>query len=209
MAIPLDAAAAAMREAMRETVKRYSLWYLLQGALMVVAGVLALIYPLLASVAMVYLLAWVLIVSGVLQAIGLIGARDVPHYWLQLISVVLAIVIGVILLRQPESGLMLMTVLLIVFFMVERHLQDHLRAHHQALSQLGMGAGERTRRHRACRLSVGQHAGERRMGARFPSRHSAHLRGRGPCLSRLEGSHRLRPPAPRFTAMRSLAEAMR
>ena len=119
MAIPLDAAAAAMREAMRETVKRYSLWYLLQGILMVVAGALALIYPLLASVAMVYLLAWVLIVSGVLQAIGLIGARDVPHYWLQLISVVLAIVIGLILLRQPEGGLLLMTVLLIVFFMVE------------------------------------------------------------------------------------------
>ena len=45
-----------MREAMRETVKRYSLWYLLQGVLMVLAGVLALIYPLLASVAMVYLL---------------------------------------------------------------------------------------------------------------------------------------------------------
>jgi uncharacterized membrane protein HdeD (DUF308 family) len=55
----------------------------------------------------------------VLQAIGLIGARDVPHYWLALISVVLAIVIGVLLLRQPESGLLLMTVLLIVFFMVE------------------------------------------------------------------------------------------
>lgn len=119
MAIPLDAAAAAMREAMRETVKRYSLWYLLQGVLMVVAGVLALIYPLLASVAMVYLLGWILIISGVLQAIGLIGARDVPHYWLQLISVVLAIVIGLLLLRQPESGLLVMTVLLIVFFMVE------------------------------------------------------------------------------------------
>ncbi len=29
--IPLEAAAAAMREAMRDTVKRYSLWYLLQG----------------------------------------------------------------------------------------------------------------------------------------------------------------------------------
>jgi uncharacterized membrane protein HdeD (DUF308 family) len=108
-----------MREAMRETVKRYSLWYLLQGVLMVVAGVLALVYPLLASVAMVYLLAWILIISGVLQGIGLIGARDVPHYWLQLISVVLAIVIGVLLLNQPESGLLVMTVLLIVFFMVE------------------------------------------------------------------------------------------
>ena len=119
MAIPLDAAAAAMREAMRETVKKYSLWYLLQGVLMIVAGILALVYPLVASVAMVFLLGWILIISGVLQGIGLIGARDVPHYWLQLISVVLAIVIGVLLLNQPESGLLVMTVLLIVFFMVE------------------------------------------------------------------------------------------
>ena len=119
MAISLDAAAAALREAMRETVKRYSLWYLLQGVLMVIAGVLALVYPLLASVTLIYLLAWVLIISGAVQAIGLIGARHVPHYWLQLISVVLAILIGVLLLRQPESGLLIMTLLLIVFFMVE------------------------------------------------------------------------------------------
>jgi uncharacterized membrane protein HdeD (DUF308 family) len=119
MAIPLDAAAAAMREAMRETVKKYSFWYLVQGVLMVVAGLLALIYPLIASVAIIVLLAWILIVSGILQGIGLIGAKDVPHYWLQLISAVLAILIGVLLLRQPESGLLVMTVLLIVFFMVE------------------------------------------------------------------------------------------
>jgi len=119
MAIPVDAAAAALREAMRETVKRYSLWYLIQGILLVVAGVLALIYPFIASVAVVFLLAWILIISGVLQGIGLIGASNVPHYWLQLISAVLAILIGVLLLRSPDSGLLIMTVLLIVYFMVE------------------------------------------------------------------------------------------
>ena len=43
MAIPVDAAAAALRDAMRETVKRYSLWYLIQGVLLVIAGVLAII----------------------------------------------------------------------------------------------------------------------------------------------------------------------
>ena len=117
--IPLEAAAAAMREAMRDTVKRYSLWYLLQGILMVVAGFLALVYPLIASVAIVYLLAWILIISGIFQGIGLIGARQVPHFWLQLISVVLAIVVGLLLLRQPEAGLVVFSVLLIVYFMVE------------------------------------------------------------------------------------------
>jgi uncharacterized membrane protein HdeD (DUF308 family) len=119
MPIPLDAAAQALREAMRETVKRYSLWYLIQGVLLVVAGVLALIYPFIASVAIVYVLAWILIASGILQGIGLIGATNVPHYWLQLISAVLAILIGVLLLRSPDSGLLIMTVLLIVYFMVE------------------------------------------------------------------------------------------
>lgn len=119
MAIPLEAAAAAMREAMRETVKKYSLWYLLQGVLLIVAGVLALVYPIVASVAIIALLGWILIVTGVLQGISLIGARDVPHYWLSLISAVLAIVIGLLLLRQPDSGLLIMTVLLIVYFMVE------------------------------------------------------------------------------------------
>lgn len=119
MAISVDEAAAALREAMRETVRRYSLWYLIQGVLLVVAGVLALIYPFFASVAVVFLLAWILIISGVLQGIGLIGATNVPHYWLQLISAVLAILIGVLLLRSPDSGLLIMTVLLIVYFMVE------------------------------------------------------------------------------------------
>lgn len=119
MAISVDAAAAAMREAMRETVKRYSLWYLVQGILMVVAGILALFYPVIASVGIVFLLAWVLIVSGIVQGIGLIGARDVPHFWLQLISVTLSIVVGLLLLRNPQGGLLLFTVLLLVYFLVE------------------------------------------------------------------------------------------
>jgi uncharacterized membrane protein HdeD (DUF308 family) len=119
MAISLEAASEVMRQAMRDTVRRYSLWYLLQGVLMVVAGILALVYPLVASTAIIYLLGWVLILSGVVQGIGLIGARHVPHFWLQLISVAISIIVGVLLLREPEGGLLIMTVLLIVFFMVE------------------------------------------------------------------------------------------
>jgi uncharacterized membrane protein HdeD (DUF308 family) len=119
MAIPVDAAAAALREAMRDTVRRYSLWYLVQGILMVVTGVLALISPWIASVAIIRLLGWFLIISGVLQGIGVIGARHVPNFWLELISAVLAIVIGLLLLRHTDAGLLFFSVLLIVFFMVE------------------------------------------------------------------------------------------
>jgi uncharacterized membrane protein HdeD (DUF308 family) len=119
MTLSLEAAAQAMREAMRETVKRHSLWYLIQGVLMVLGGVLALVYPIVSSVAVVLFLGWVLIISGVVQGISLIGAQQVPHFWLQLISVVLSVIVGVLFVRQPGEGFLAITLLLIVFFMVE------------------------------------------------------------------------------------------
>ena len=119
MSMSLDAAASVMREAMRETVKRHSLWYLIQGALMVIAGVLALIYPLVSTVAVVLFLGWLLIISGILQGISLFDARRVPHFWLQLVSVALSVIIGVLFLRDPGQALLVLTLLLIVFLMVE------------------------------------------------------------------------------------------
>jgi len=119
MSMSLESAAQAMREAMRETVRRHSLWYLVQGALMVLAGLLALVYPVVSSFAVVLFLGWLLIISGVVQGISLIGAQHVPHFWLQLVSVVLSVVVGVLFLRHPGEGLLTLTLLLIVFFMVE------------------------------------------------------------------------------------------
>lgn len=119
MSISVDAAAEVFREAMRQAVKRHSLWYLIQGVLLVVAGLLAIIYPVISSVAVVVLLGWLLIVSGIVQGLGLIGAGQVPHFWLQLISVILAVLIGFLFLRDPEQGLLTVTLLLIVFFMME------------------------------------------------------------------------------------------
>ena len=119
MSMSLDAAAEVFREAMRETVKRYSFWYLVQGVLLTVAGVFAIIYPFVSSVAVIVLLGWLLIISGVLQGLSLIGARHVPHFWLQLISLILAVLIGFLFLRDPAQGLLTVTLLLIVFFMIE------------------------------------------------------------------------------------------
>jgi uncharacterized membrane protein HdeD (DUF308 family) len=115
----LDQAAEVMRSAMRDVIKRHSLWYLLQGGLMVLTGVVAFLFPIFSSVAVVLMLGWLLIISGVFQAISLIGATNVPHFWLQLISVVLSVVIGILFLRNPGQGLLTLTLLLIVFFMVE------------------------------------------------------------------------------------------
>ena len=119
MSMSLEVAAEVMREAMRETVRRHSLWYLLQSALLILAGLVALVFPVLSSAGVLVLLGWLLIVCGVVQGISLIGARAVPHFWLQLVSVVLFVLVGLLLLANPGEGLLTVTFLLIVFFMVE------------------------------------------------------------------------------------------
>jgi len=45
-----------------------------------------------------------LIASGIVQGIRLIDAGDVPHFWLQLVSVVLSIIVGVLLIRHRGAG---------------------------------------------------------------------------------------------------------
>jgi uncharacterized membrane protein HdeD (DUF308 family) len=119
MTMSLDAAAQVMREAMRETVRRHSLWYLVQAGVMILAGILALTYPVVSSFSVVIFLGWLLIISGIVQGISLFDARNVPHFWLQLVSVVVSVIVGVLLIRHRAQGLLVLTLLLLVYFMIE------------------------------------------------------------------------------------------
>ncbi len=115
----INEASAAMREALRETVKKHSSLFLLQAALMILAGIMAFAYPLLSSAALAVFLGWMLIFFGVSQIISLIGASQIPHFWLQLISAALAMLTGFLFVRNPGVAVGTMSLLMIVFFMVE------------------------------------------------------------------------------------------
>ncbi len=119
MSVPLDAAAELLSAAMREAVRKYSLWYLVEGVLLIAAGILAIAFSAISSYAVVTVLGWLLIASGIVQAISLIGAAKVPHFWLQLVSVVLAVLVGLLILRDPAQALLTISLLLIIYFMIE------------------------------------------------------------------------------------------
>ncbi len=117
--IDLASASAIFNQAMRETVRRHRFLYLVQAALMVLGGVLAILSPVFASAAFVWLLGWILILNGVVQGIGLLGAMNHPSFWLQLIPAVLGIVVGVLLLSNLGQAMVVISVLLVVFLMIE------------------------------------------------------------------------------------------
>lgn len=115
----LSLAADNMRTAVRASIRRRRFLYFIQASVLMLAGVIALIYPLFTAVALISLLGWLLVVSGIFQGVSLIGARNVPHFWLQLISVALSLLIGFLIIGNPGAGLIVISTLLIVFFAIE------------------------------------------------------------------------------------------
>jgi uncharacterized membrane protein HdeD (DUF308 family) len=117
--ISVNQAAAVLRQAMRETMRRRALLYLVQGGVLVTAGAAALISPLFAAIGLIALLGWLLVAVGLIEATGLWGTRHVPYFWLQAVSAVLAVVVGWALISRPDQGLIGVALLMVVFFMVE------------------------------------------------------------------------------------------
>ena len=119
MGYSLDTAAQIYREALRETVQRYALLYVSEGVLLAVAGLLAIIYPLVTTAAIAVPLGWLLIITAVLQTIVLVGMRSMPHFGFQLLSVVLAVLVGFLLLRDPQQARQTIILLVITFLMLQ------------------------------------------------------------------------------------------
>ena len=119
MGYSLETAAEIYREALRETVERNALLYISEGALLAVIGLLAIIYPLFSVTSIAVALGWLLIVTAVLQGIVLYGMRSMPHFAFQLLSVILALFIGVLMLRDPSQARQTIILLLIIFLMLQ------------------------------------------------------------------------------------------
>ncbi len=118
MAVTVNEASAVLRAAVRDTIRKRSLLFLVQGGVLVVAGLIALIFPVFTGTGLLSLLGWLLILSGIVQLIALFGATQVPYFWLQIISVALEMLVGYLLISNPSAGLLAVTFLMLVLFLV-------------------------------------------------------------------------------------------
>jgi len=132
----------------------YSRWWVLflQGALSVVVGVIAFIWPGLTTFTLLYFIAFWAITSGVFEIIAAIEMRKViNNEWFLALSGVLSIIFGVLLIIYPSSGALALVWLIgsysIVFGVMLLLVAFRLRSHHQQASSTltGTSANNPTR----------------------------------------------------------------
>ena len=92
---------------------------LVEGVILVILGVAAVIVPPVASLAATIFLGWLLMVSGIVGLITTLWMRSAPGFWWSLLSAVISIVAGGALMGWPVSGVLSLTFVLIVFFIAD------------------------------------------------------------------------------------------
>jgi uncharacterized membrane protein HdeD (DUF308 family) len=95
------------------------LLFLTEGIILLVLGVAAIVLPLIATVAVEIIIGWLLLMSGIVGLIATFRMRQAPGFWWSLLSAILGIAAGVLLLRWPLSGVLSLTLILTVFFVIE------------------------------------------------------------------------------------------
>jgi uncharacterized membrane protein HdeD (DUF308 family) len=93
--------------------------FLIEGVLLVILGIAAMIVPPLASLAVTIFLGWMFLISGVAGLALTFWARQMPGFWWSLLSAVLGIAAGIILLAQPVQGTLTLTIVVGAYFLAE------------------------------------------------------------------------------------------
>jgi uncharacterized membrane protein HdeD (DUF308 family) len=108
-----------LQRALAQSIREHWVLFLVEGIVLVVLGLLAIIIPPIATIAVTIFLGWLFLISGVVGLVTTFWARHAPGFWWSLLSAVLAIAAGIVLLAWPVSGAVSLTLLLIVFFTIE------------------------------------------------------------------------------------------
>jgi uncharacterized membrane protein HdeD (DUF308 family) len=93
-------------------------WLLVLGILMVILGTIALFITPAATLGTILVLGWLLVISGVFEAIQAFRVRRWGGLFLHLIGGLLGVLVGLLIVTHPVTGALAYTLLLASFFTV-------------------------------------------------------------------------------------------
>src|ERR1700759_2931912 len=117
MTVPQDMSSLQAR--MTAEVRAHWKAFLIEGILLAILGLAAMIVPPLASLAVTIFLGWLFLISGIAGLALTFWARQMPGFWWSLISAVLALGAGIVLLARPVQGTLTLTIVVGAYFLAE------------------------------------------------------------------------------------------
>ena len=108
-----------LRSEMSAAVREHWKAFLIEGILLVILGLAAMIVPPLASLAVTIFLGWMFLTSGIGGLFLTFWARQMPGFWWSLFSAALAVLAGLILIARPMQGVLTLTIVVGAYFLAE------------------------------------------------------------------------------------------
>jgi uncharacterized membrane protein HdeD (DUF308 family) len=93
--------------------------FLVQGIVMMGLGVLAIALPEISTLAIEIIIGWLLFIGGIFRTVMLLRAKRIPGFGWSLAAALAAVALGVVLVIRPLEGVLTLTMVLAVFFVVE------------------------------------------------------------------------------------------
>ncbi len=93
--------------------------FLIEGIVLLVLGLAAIMLPLIATIAIALVVGWIFLLSGVVGLIATFRMRSAPGFWWSLFSGVLGVAAGILLLLWPLRGAFSLTLILTIFLVLE------------------------------------------------------------------------------------------
>ena len=113
---------AAVEEVAKAAARNWG-WFLALGIACIVLGVLAIVYPLIASVTMKIFIGWLLLLAGIMCVVHAFGASDWKGVVLNLLMAAVLIIGGGWLAFFPIEGLVALTAFLAILFIAQGVIQ--------------------------------------------------------------------------------------
>jgi uncharacterized membrane protein HdeD (DUF308 family) len=107
------------RRAVISAIHEHWVLFLVEGIVLALLGVAAIVLPVIATLAFTLVIGWLFLLSGAIGLFTTFWMRNAPGFWWSLLSGVIGIAAGTVLIRWPISGTVSLTLVLIAFFVVE------------------------------------------------------------------------------------------
>jgi uncharacterized membrane protein HdeD (DUF308 family) len=104
--------------AMQATISENKGWFYFLGILLIILGIAAVAFPFVTTIAAKVFLGWLFLIAGILQVVHAFSTRTWSEFFLDLLIGVLYVVAGGWLAFFPLTGIITLTLLLAIMFVI-------------------------------------------------------------------------------------------